>query len=96
MFVHADTLTCSRQHMCVPYVYKERVCMQLVNRLFNTQTHTQFQGTYKFKSLSNPSCAHQATLFHLTSSMWSHLSYIQIVPVILLQGCTVFCFFFFF
>lgn len=45
--------------------------MQLVNRLFNTQTtHTQFQGTCRVNSMPNPSLAHQATLLHLTSSIF--------------------------
>lgn len=61
---------CLEQHMRGPYVYEEMVGMQLVNRLFNTQTtHTQFPGTCRVNSMLNPSFAHQATVLHLTSSI---------------------------
>lgn len=44
--------------------------MQLVNRLFSTQTtHTQSQATCWVTSLPNPSLVHQAALLLLTSSI---------------------------
>lgn len=55
--------------MCVPYVYVEMVGMQLVNRLFNTQTmHMAFRRTYQVNSIHNPFLANP-TLLHLTSSI---------------------------